>query len=88
MARAQRIAPRRQVFSRWGLGAHMVVHLPPKLEEKTISSLHWAASPALNFLFFVVLRPYTLSHSTSLLLKRGFFKIGSHKLFAWAGFEP
>jgi hypothetical protein len=32
------------------------------------------------------LRAYTLSHSTFFVM--GFFKIGSHELFAWAGFEP
>jgi hypothetical protein len=44
------------------------------------------------YLFFVVLglelRAYTLSHSTSSFLGRVFFEIGSHKLFAWVGFEP
>jgi hypothetical protein len=41
-------------------------------------------------LFFLVLgfelRAYTLSHSTSPFF--GFSEIGSHKLFAWAGFKP
>jgi hypothetical protein len=44
-----------------------------------------------NFFFFVVLWfefwAYTLSHSISSLFWRAFFEIGSHKLFAWAGFE-
>jgi hypothetical protein len=31
---------------------------------------------------------FTLSHSTSLLLMKGFFKIGSLELFAPAGFKP
>jgi hypothetical protein len=43
-------------------------------------------------LFFAVLgfelRAYTLSHSTSPIFVKVFFKIGSCKLFAWAGFEP
>jgi hypothetical protein len=46
----------------------------------------------LLLLFFVVLgfelRAYTLSHSTSLIFVVGIFEIGSHKLFAQAGFEP
>jgi hypothetical protein len=34
-------------------------------------------------------RAYTLSHSTSpSFFMKGFFKMGSLKLFAWAGFEP
>jgi hypothetical protein len=36
----------------------------------------------------LVLKAYTLSHSTSLFFVTGVFEIGSHKLFAWAGFEP
>jgi hypothetical protein len=46
------------------------------------------------FFFFAVLgfqfRGYTLSHSTTpaLFCDEIFFKIGSHELFAWAGFEP
>jgi uncharacterized membrane protein SirB2 len=53
------------------------------------------------FIYFVILgfelRAYTLSHSTSPLCfcfvcvcvcVMGFFKIGSHKLFAQAGFKP
>jgi hypothetical protein len=43
------------------------------------------------FLFFAVLglelRAFTLSDSTSPIFCEGFFKIESHKLFAWAGFE-
>jgi hypothetical protein len=42
-------------------------------------------------LFFSVLgfelRAYTLSHSTSPFLCWIIFEIGSHKLFAWAGFK-
>jgi hypothetical protein len=43
--------------------------------------------------FFLVtlgfeLRVFTLSHSTSLIFCEGFFEIGSHELFASAGFEP
>jgi hypothetical protein len=34
------------------------------------------------------LRVYTLSHYTSPIFVMGFLKIGSHKLFAWAGFKP
>jgi hypothetical protein len=34
------------------------------------------------------LRAYTLSHSTNLFFGMGFFEIGSHKLFAQAGFKP
>jgi hypothetical protein len=30
---------------------------------------------------------YYLSHSSSPVFVLGFFEIGSHKLFAWAGFE-
>jgi hypothetical protein len=41
--------------------------------------------------FFVVLEfelgAYTLSHSTSPFFMMGFFEIGSHDLFVWAGFE-
>jgi hypothetical protein len=42
--------------------------------------------------FFLVvlgfeLRAYTLSHSTSPVFVMGFFEIGSHRLFTWAGFE-
>jgi hypothetical protein len=33
------------------------------------------------------LRAYTMSHSTSLFFVKGFFKIGSHKLFSGAGFK-
>jgi hypothetical protein len=44
------------------------------------------------FFFFAVLRlelrVYTLSHSTSFYFVKCFFKIGSHELFAQAGFEP
>jgi hypothetical protein len=40
-----------------------------------------------GFLFFggtrFEVRAYTLSHSTSPFFVMGFFKIGSHKLFAW-----
>jgi hypothetical protein len=42
------------------------------------------------FLFFAVLgfelKAYTLSHSISPFCVK-YFEIGSHKLFAWAGFE-
>jgi hypothetical protein len=50
-----------------------------------------------GFWYFVVLvvvvlgfelMTYTLSHSTSLYFVMGFFKVGSHKLFAQVGFEP
>jgi hypothetical protein len=34
------------------------------------------------------LKAFTLSHSTSPIFVKGFFKIGSHKVFALAGFEP
>jgi hypothetical protein len=34
------------------------------------------------------LRAYTLSHSTSHFFVKGFFEIGSRKLFAWSGFKP
>jgi hypothetical protein len=47
---------------------------------------------SLFFFFFVVLelelRAFTSSHSTQPYFCEGFFDIGSHKLFAWAGFEP
>jgi hypothetical protein len=43
-------------------------------------------------LFFAVLglelKVYTLSRSTSPFFVKGFFEIGSHELFAWAGFKP
>jgi hypothetical protein len=44
------------------------------------------------FFFFVVLGlelgAFTLSHSTTQpYFGGGFFEIGAHKLFAWAGFE-
>jgi hypothetical protein len=46
----------------------------------------------LYFFFFEALgfefRAYTLSHSTSHFFVKVFFKIGSHKLFVQAGFEP
>jgi hypothetical protein len=45
----------------------------------------------INDFFFSVLgfelTAYTLSHSTSPFFAKGFFKIGSRKLFAQAGFE-
>jgi hypothetical protein len=45
-----------------------------------------------EFFFFEVLgfelRAYTLSHSTRPFFVMVFFKIGSHELFARAGFEP
>jgi ascorbate-specific PTS system EIIC-type component UlaA len=34
------------------------------------------------------LRAYTSSHFTSPVFVMGFFAIGSHELFAWAGFKP
>jgi hypothetical protein len=34
------------------------------------------------------LRAYTLSQFSSPIFVMGFFEIGSHKLFAQAGFEP
>jgi hypothetical protein len=34
------------------------------------------------------LRAFTLSHSTSPVFVKGVFQIGSHELFAQAGFEP
>jgi hypothetical protein len=44
----------------------------------------------LLFFFFLVLRleirAFTLSYSTSLIFVKGFFEIGSHELFAQAGF--
>jgi hypothetical protein len=44
-----------------------------------------------SFFFVAVLgfelRAYTLSYSTSPIFVKVFFKIGSHKLFARAGFE-
>jgi hypothetical protein len=47
---------------------------------------------AANFMSLVVLgfelRAYTLNHSTSPFFVLGIFKIGSHGLFAWAGFKP
>jgi hypothetical protein len=49
-------------------------------------------SICLSCLFFAVLvfelRAYTLSYSTSPFFVLGIFEIGSHELFAWAGFEP
>jgi hypothetical protein len=47
----------------------------------------------LSSFFFTVLefelKAYTLSHSTSLFFCEGFFlELGSHQLFAQAGFEP
>jgi hypothetical protein len=44
-----------------------------------------------SFFFLVLgfeLRAYTLSHSTSLFIVLGIFKIGSCELFTLAGFEP
>jgi hypothetical protein len=44
------------------------------------------------FILFVALglefRTYTFSHSNSPFSVKDFFEIGSHELFAWAGFEP
>jgi hypothetical protein len=43
------------------------------------------------FVFAVLgleLRVFTLSNSTSPIFVKGFFEIGSHELFAWAGFKP
>jgi hypothetical protein len=34
------------------------------------------------------LRAYILSYSTCPIFVMGIFEIGSHELFAWAGFEP
>jgi hypothetical protein len=46
----------------------------------------------INFLFFLALgfglRVYTLSHSTSPFLVRGFFKTGSLQRFAQTDFKP
>jgi hypothetical protein len=43
------------------------------------------------FIYFAVLglelKAYTLSHSTSPFFVMGFYEMGSHKLFAQAGFE-
>jgi hypothetical protein len=36
----------------------------------------------------IELRAYTFSYSTSPFFVKGFFEIGSLKLFSWAGFEP
>jgi hypothetical protein len=33
------------------------------------------------------LRAYTLNHSTSPFFVIGFFEIGVHELFVWAGFK-
>jgi hypothetical protein len=45
----------------------------------------------MNFFFLAVLGlelgADTLSHFTSPFFMMGFFEIGSHELFAWAGFE-
>jgi hypothetical protein len=43
------------------------------------------------FIFVVLgfeLMAFNLSYSTSPIFVMGFFKIGSCKLFMWAGFEP
>jgi hypothetical protein len=61
------------------------------LLDKSILAGHFIYKK-LTFFFFVVLglelRAYTLSHSTSHFLGIGIFEIGSHELFACAGFEP
>jgi hypothetical protein len=65
--------------------------VPPKEREK--EKKHFFQSYTyiylFSFLFFlwygVELKAYTLSHS--IIFVKGFFEIGSGKLFAWAGFE-
>jgi hypothetical protein len=42
---------------------------------------------AFFFFFWLELRAYTSRHSTSPFSVLGIFKIGSHELFAQAGFE-
>jgi hypothetical protein len=34
------------------------------------------------------LKTFTLSHAASPFFVVGFFELGSHELFAWAGFKP
>jgi hypothetical protein len=54
------------------------------LEEGALLCLHFfGGGVVLGF----ELRAYTLSHSTSPFFVMDFSKIGSHELFAWAGFE-
>jgi hypothetical protein len=58
------------------------------------SPLEQLCQPIFLFLFFIYfvvlgseLSAYTLSHSTSPFFVMGFFKIGSHELFAQAGLK-
>jgi hypothetical protein len=63
---------------------------PTRLVLGSRESDHFNQIYSFLFFFFVVLgfefRVYTLSHSSPLCVV--FFEIGSHKLFAQAGFEP
>jgi hypothetical protein len=53
---------------------------------------YWLIQGLCFVLFFALLGfelwAYTLSHFTSPFCDGIFFKIGTHELFAWAGFEP
>jgi hypothetical protein len=54
--------------------------------------MHQNAGSGHLFYFILVLglelRAFTLSHSTSSIFCEGFFKMGSHELFALPGLEP
>jgi hypothetical protein len=60
----------------------------------TVKTVAGGSCDILNlFLFFFAmlgfeLRAYILSYSTCPIFVMGIFEIGSHELFAWAGFEP
>jgi hypothetical protein len=64
---------------------HLYFYIHSSLRYVLFLSLHW------NFtcvcVCVCVLLVYVLSHSTSPFFVMGFFKIGSRKLFAQAGFE-
>jgi hypothetical protein len=68
-------------------------HKRPKQNSMNLDTFPESSShmPRDSLLFFKVLgfelRAFTLSHSTSPIFVKGFFEIGSLKLFAWAGFE-
>jgi hypothetical protein len=72
----------------------MRTHEKPISAQVPPAEVCFHASSPLAFLCFVLfavlgleLRAFILSHSTSLIFVIGFFEIGSHKLFAQAGFK-
>jgi hypothetical protein len=60
-----------------------------------MSHQHMAESIIIIIIFFffgvvlgLELKTFTLSHAASPFFVVGFFELGSHELFAWAGFKP